>query len=42
MTKAVDLTAAPGAGPVRARRPVYVDLLRPCNNACPAGWRLAR
>uniref|UniRef100_A0A8J4H762 FAD-dependent oxidoreductase n=1 Tax=Acidicaldus sp. TaxID=1872105 RepID=A0A8J4H762_9PROT len=37
MTKAVDLTAAPGAGPVRARRPVYVDLLPPCNNACPAG-----
>ena len=25
------------AGPVRAQRPVYVDLLPPCNNACPAG-----
>ena len=25
------------AGPVRERRPVYVDLLPPCNNACPAG-----
>ncbi|MBV9203914.1 MAG: NAD(P)-binding protein [Actinobacteria bacterium] len=25
------------AGPVRTRRPVYVDLLPPCNNACPAG-----
>ena len=27
----------PRAGPVRERRPVYVDLLPPCNNACPAG-----
>jgi NADPH-dependent glutamate synthase beta subunit-like oxidoreductase len=25
------------AGPVRDRRPVYVDLLPPCNAACPAG-----
>jgi NADPH-dependent glutamate synthase beta subunit-like oxidoreductase len=25
------------AGPVRAERPVYVDLLPPCNAACPAG-----
>ena len=25
------------SGPVRAQRPVYVDLLPPCNNACPAG-----
>jgi NADPH-dependent glutamate synthase beta subunit-like oxidoreductase/Pyruvate/2-oxoacid:ferredoxin oxidoreductase delta subunit len=25
------------AGPVRASRPVYVDLLPPCNAACPAG-----
>lgn len=25
------------AGPVRVRRPVYVDLLPPCNAACPAG-----
>jgi NADPH-dependent glutamate synthase beta subunit-like oxidoreductase/Pyruvate/2-oxoacid:ferredoxin oxidoreductase delta subunit len=25
------------SGPVRAERPVYVDLLPPCNNACPAG-----
>ncbi|GLP76740.1 glutamate synthase [Mycobacterium antarcticum] len=25
------------AGPVRARRPVYVDLLPPCNTGCPAG-----
>jgi hypothetical protein len=26
-----------GAGPFRARRPVYVDLLAPRNHACPAG-----
>ena len=26
-----------GAGPVRERRPVYVDLLPPCNAGCPAG-----
>jgi len=25
------------AGPVRSQRPVYVDLLPPCNQACPAG-----
>ena len=25
------------SGPVRAERPVYVDLLPPCNSACPAG-----
>ncbi|HET9117846.1 MAG TPA: FAD-dependent oxidoreductase, partial [Pseudonocardiaceae bacterium] len=27
----------PRAGPVRRHRPLYVDLLPPCNNACPAG-----
>jgi formate dehydrogenase (NADP+) beta subunit len=38
-----DLTAPPdlarkrGTGPVRRRRPVYADLLPPCNHACPAG-----
>lgn len=39
-----DLTLAPdlqehaeGTGPERSRRPVYVDMLPPCNNACPAG-----
>ncbi len=39
-----DLTALPDlvhgharAGPVRQRRPVYVDLLPPCNAGCPAG-----
>jgi NADPH-dependent glutamate synthase beta subunit-like oxidoreductase len=39
-----DLTAVPDlahgrswAGPARTRRPIYVDLLPPCNAACPAG-----
>jgi NADPH-dependent glutamate synthase beta subunit-like oxidoreductase len=39
-----DLTALPDlvhgrsrTGPVRERRPVYVDLLPPCNAGCPAG-----
>ncbi len=26
-----------GAGPVRVRRPLYLDLLPPCNAGCPAG-----
>ena len=35
-------------GPVRDQRPVYVDLLPPCNAGCPAGeniqggWRTSR
>lgn len=37
MTPDVDLTQGRGTGPVRSRRPVYVDLLAPCNQACPAG-----
>jgi formate dehydrogenase beta subunit len=37
MTPVVDLTHDKGAGPIRVRRPVYVDLLPPCNAACPAG-----
>ncbi|MBL8697604.1 MAG: NAD(P)-binding protein [Alphaproteobacteria bacterium] len=37
MTPDVDLTREKGAGAVRARRPAYVDMLPPCNNACPAG-----
>ena len=37
LTPIVDLAAELGTGPVRARRPVYVDLLPPCNHACPAG-----
>ena len=39
-----DMTALPNlrhgrgrSGPVRQRRPVYVDLLPPCNAGCPAG-----
>ena len=36
-TPLVDLVAHSGTGPVRERRPVYVDLLPPCNAACPAG-----
>jgi NADPH-dependent glutamate synthase beta subunit-like oxidoreductase len=39
-----DLTSLPDlahsrstAGPVRRQRPVYLDLLPPCNHACPAG-----
>ena len=39
-----DITALPDllhgrsrSGPVRERRPVYVDLLPPCNAGCPAG-----
>jgi len=38
MTRPLDLThERPTAGPFRTQRPVYVDLLPPCNNACPAG-----
>ena len=37
MTPVVDLTHGKGTGPSRYRRPSYVDLLPPCNNACPAG-----
>ncbi len=37
MTPTVDLTRHKGVGPKRLQRPVYVDLLPPCNAACPAG-----
>ena len=37
LTPVVDLTLESGTGPFRTRRPVYVDLLPPCNHACPAG-----
>ena len=37
MTPVVDLTRGKGTGPVRVQRPLYVDLLPPCNHACPAG-----
>ena len=37
LSSQADLVATPGAGSVRVRRPVYVDLLPPCDQACPAG-----
>lgn len=38
ITKPVDLSIhAEGTGPLRFRRPVYVDFMPPCNSACPAG-----
>lgn len=37
LTPVIDLLRQKGTGPVRARRPEYVDLLPPCNSACPAG-----
>ncbi|MCW3159055.1 NAD(P)-binding protein [Micropruina sonneratiae] len=38
MTHLPDLAESVGrVGPIRTRMPVYVDLLPPCNNACPAG-----
>ena len=38
LTKRADLTRhARGTGALRTRRPVYVDFLPPCNDACPAG-----
>jgi NADPH-dependent glutamate synthase beta subunit-like oxidoreductase len=37
MTSVVDLTSHLGTGPIRSQRPIYVDLLPPCNHACPAG-----
>jgi NADPH-dependent glutamate synthase beta subunit-like oxidoreductase len=37
MTPVVDLTHEKGTGPIRSRRPIYVDLLPPCNSACPSG-----
>jgi len=37
-TSPPDLTGhSIGTGPIRTQRPVYVDLLPPCNHACPAG-----
>ncbi|HET8704680.1 MAG TPA: NAD(P)-binding protein [Pseudomonadales bacterium] len=37
MTPQMDLTHDRGIGPTRQQRPVYVNLVPPCNNACPAG-----
>jgi hypothetical protein len=37
LTRTPDLSTQRGTGPERTERPVYVDLLPPCNRACPAG-----
>lgn len=37
LTRPADLRHDALTGPERDRRPVYVDLLPPCNDACPAG-----
>jgi formate dehydrogenase (NADP+) beta subunit len=37
MSPPVDMTLSRMVGPTRSSRPDYVDLLPPCNNACPAG-----
>jgi NADPH-dependent glutamate synthase beta subunit-like oxidoreductase len=37
MSPRVDMLRHGEAGPIRSARPLYVDLLPPCNNACPAG-----
>ena len=36
-TPVIDLLRERGTGPVREQRPIYVDLMPPCNSACPAG-----
>lgn len=37
LTRAPDLGTKRGTGATRSQRPEYVDLLPPCNAACPAG-----
>jgi formate dehydrogenase beta subunit len=37
ITPIINLTQKLGSGPRRWRRPEYVDLMPPCNDACPAG-----
>ena len=37
ITPKIDLTRESGTGPVRTKRPVFVDLIPSCNHACPAG-----
>jgi len=37
LTRPPDLAHERRTGPLRTQRPVYVDLLPPCNHACPAG-----
>jgi formate dehydrogenase beta subunit len=37
LTRPPDLSTGRPTGHVRSQRPIYLDLLPPCNNACPAG-----
>lgn len=38
ITKPIDLTShSEGTGPLRSKRPIYVDFMPPCNSACPSG-----
>lgn len=37
LTSPPDLTQHRATGAVRSRRPIYLDLMPPCNAACPAG-----
>jgi formate dehydrogenase (NADP+) beta subunit len=37
LTRRTDLSRERGAGATRRQRPLFVDLLPPCNRACPAG-----
>ncbi len=37
LTSPPDLTQERRTGPIRLHRPIYLDLLPPCNHACPAG-----
>jgi NADPH-dependent glutamate synthase beta subunit-like oxidoreductase len=37
LTRPPDLSMTRPTGHIRTQRPVYLDLLPPCNNACPAG-----
>ena len=37
LTRPPDLAHKRQTGPARTQRPIYVDLLPPCNHACPAG-----
>lgn len=38
ITKPIDMAGHPqGTGPLRNRRPIYLDFMPPCNSACPAG-----
>lgn len=37
MTQTINLATRKGVGSIRWQRPQYLDLLPPCNHACPAG-----